>query len=1400
MNKWTGWGVVGLAGLLGFTANAQERIPPELQGWQGWVLEGEASRRCALKAGAEGNATSDYQCQAASDLLLSPSQGGIAFSVRLKTDAPALIPLPGEARAWPSNVRVNGQGATLRYQDNQWFVSVPQGESTVQGQWAQSFDRIAVPALFARTVWQPEGRLLRRESNQVWLKSQAAPASEEDASSPPVVQVWRQLTDGQVIRLTTQVLVRLSSAPQRLTVGQALPAGFVPLSWNSTVPAVVTANGQLQIQAGRGSHTITIEAQCSDACVPTDQGTVPPAALALKPASGLWPAQETWSVVGNPAFRQLGVDGEGVDPAAAHVPEAWRSAPAYRVSANQGLALKQSSRGRQPGEGETLQLERETWLGEDGWINWDIISGTLPVGGRLAMEKPYVLGRVEHAGTPLPLSADGAGNVGLEWGTPSVQAWAQSTQPLGRVPATGWNATIERMEVTMHLPPGTALIAAPGTTAGSGAWTDRFTLLSFFGIALLALLARQALGNVAAVVAGLVAAGWVGNGGALLLLWLLALAISFHLLAQAIPPGRLQTSTQVIRAAAWGVFVLAWIPFAGDQSRMAMHPQLTAGNHASSASSSDTEASAALDSAVYESPGEAGPPPPPMPAPMESMAARSKAAIAAPDLSNAVNGNDPLAGIGLANVGQPLPTWHTHYQGHQYRLTYPGPLRPMSNQNSYTGPGASGTHRVWVAPVWSIQVLRVLGTLALAWLALRLLSQFSTRWVARLPKAPSLWARRLGFALALVPLVGMAQEPAQTAPVSITVSTLPDAKTLAELKQRLTQPPACAPACATLVAADLEASDNQITVSYRVSVEHASAWNLPTVSGATLTTVLVDGSPAFFATDQSVVLSPGQARVVARYQPLGESLGIDFPQPPLETTERVNGWTVSGAVANGTWALERTAVAQANPTDDLAPAAAIAGFFHITRRVVLGANATLTTTIERLPGNTGALVLHLPQVTGESVESDRVAADGKTWVVTLPAGQTTMSWESRLTLPENGEVVLTPLPAKEGIETWNLIKGPAWTVVLSGVPESMPQETSEGLIRQILPLAGEALHIKAARLPAAPGEKQRVDSVALEMQAGPHDATTTLAFVATTTQAGERTLTFPANSEVTRVLVNQQQLSLPLQNNRLVIPLQRGQQNVSVEFRTPASLFRLTTPQVDLGGPASNVSYHLGHTENRWVLLTWGPGWGTAVLYWSQLAVLLLVAYGLSRLPRRLFSLPAAVLLVLGFSTLPGTVFWLAALIGWQLWVSWRAGLAEGHLPAHFNLQQLALAGFTAVTVLALTGAIAYGLLGAQPDMMVRAPFGLRPMEWLVASLPSGPMEGPTVVSLPMWVYQCLLFAWALWFAAWLIQAVKRALMAWLHLGYWRKPAPTIPPIPPKADGLKDGVADDSLPPTPKTP
>ena len=47
-------------------------------------------------------------------------------------------------------------------------------------------------------------------------------------------------------------------------------------------------------------------------------------------------------------------------------------------------------------------------------------------------------------------------------------------------------------------------------------------------------------------------------------------------------------------------------------------------------------------------------------------------------------------------------------------------------------------------------------------------------------------------------------------------------------------------------------------------------------------------------------------------------------------------------------------------------------------------------------------------------------------------------------------------------------------------------------------------------------------------------------------------------------------------------------------------------------------------------------------------------------------------------------------------------------------------------------------------------------------------LPSPTVISVPMWIYRLLMFAWAFWIALALARWLRFAWHAWTARGFWR--------------------------------
>ena len=176
-----------------------------------------------------------------------------------------------------------------------------------------------------------------------------------------------------------------------------------------------------------------------------------------------------------------------------------------------------------------------------------------------------------------------------------------------------------------------------------------------------------------------------------------------------------------------------------------------------------------------------------------------------------------------------------------------------------------------------------------------------------------------------------------------------------------------------------------------------------------------------------------------------------------------------------------------------------------------------------------------------------------------------------------------------------------------------------------------------------------------------------------------------------------------------------------------------------------------------------------AVLFWSILAIFLLVSVGLGKTGVTPLRWTQWFLLSLGLtqlSPLGGVV-----VAGWFVVV----GLRRAHPPEgrrEFNLAQAFLAALTMAAAVYLFLAIKRGLLGA-PDMQISGNgSGAHLLRWYLdradASLPR-----PWVLSVPLFVYRALMLCWALWLADALTRWVRWAWECCGTGGLWRgKTAP----------------------------
>jgi hypothetical protein len=631
----------------------------------------------------------------------------------------------------------------------------------------------------------------------------------------------------------------------------------------------------------------------------------------------------------------------------------------------------------------------------------------------------------------------------------------------------------------------------------------------------------------------------------------------------------------------------------------------------------------------------------------------------------------------------------------------------------------------------------------------------------------------------------------------------PDPAVLQELKSRLTRPPECAPTCAEITSAQVTVRGERLDVSLQVSALAAVAVPVPSAGDRwQLDAVTIDDRSALAMGRENdgtlaVALTPG-AHVVrlSGVLPAAESIQLEFPSVPRSIVVTSDGWDAAGVndgrLLSGSLELVRRRTAGAGSAP-LETAIEFPAFVRVLRTFDLALDWSVATTVMRVAPEKAALTVEVPLLNGESALSEglrtRDLADGRRLaLVGLERGQSSVSWSSGLARSETLDLELPADAART--EVWTLVVSPQWNVRFEGLPAVLPASINPSTwVYEFHPRPGEKLRAHITRPERAEGSTLALDSVRHSVDMGKRSANTTLEFEYRSTQGGRHALTLPGTARVTSVHLDGQPAQLRPDQGVLSIGLLPGAHSVRVQWEMPVGASIRSQPaRVDMHASASNVETKMSLPADRWPLFAMGRGVGPAVLYWSELAVFMITALLLGRWKRSPLRTHEWLLLGFGLSTLSWAVLalvaaWLFAMDWRQRWsgagVTGNAGVGVGHamtlgtVPVtrwRFNTVQVLLAALTVIAVGTLVFSGIRQSLLASPDMGVTGPgsFGTS-FAWFVDRTASA-LPQPTVISVPMWVYRALMFAWALWLVLALLRWVRWSWQAWKTHGLWRGP------------------------------
>jgi hypothetical protein len=1160
----------------------------------------------------------------------------------------------------------------------------------------------------------------RDGSGRLWLQRRAD-ATEESQDDHVGVIVHRLVDDDVPLLLDTRLQLEVSGKAREVLLGPALPAGFAPMALASPLPARFESDGRLRIQVRAGRWELRAVARHDG-----------PATTLAAPAAGEdWAANEIWVFRAHPALRLVSVEeADAVDPQQTDLPAEWRSLPAYVMRPGTTMRLVERRRGDADAAPDQLALTRTLWLDFDGggYTMHDRISGTLTRAWRLDMAAPTLLGRVAIDGADqfiTRLAAAAPAGVEIRAGALNLDADSRLDGAQRTLPAVGWLHDFQSLSAQLQLPPGWRLLHASGVDRAHPTWVANWTLLDLFIVLIISLATARLFGWLWGLVALLALGLTYTEPGAPGAVWLAVLAA--EALLRVVSAGTARRLLQAARVLALAALAIVAIPFLVHQLRQALYPALE-------------RPYASLD-----------------------VAARAPAVPA-----SLPSGKEHRRSLGDAAVSG--ASAQRLFAGDDYRSYEHAAVDPKSVVQ--TGPGLPGWQWNAVALEWSgpvdreqrlkLFLLAPATNLLLATLQILLLALLVARLLGLPPRRPR--------AAAMAALILFAVAPAR--------ADFPSDALLEQLRAHLLAPPACHPHCAALPRLRLEVDAAALRARLQIDVAAATAVPLPGQAQHWLPrTIVVDGraAAALMLGADGVLwlrLDPGVHDVVIEGPlPPRDTVQIALPMAPRRVETEVRDWRLDGVhddgVADTNLQLSRTQPAAGERAAPL-QADQLPSFARIERTLRLGLTWQLETRIVRLTAADAALVLTVPLLAGESVTTADVRVTDGHAQINLAPGVGETAWQS--TLAERSPIELRAPESVAWVEVWRLDASSIWHVEATGIAPVLRADPDAPPLREWRPWPAETVTLAVVRPQGVPGQTLTIDESELRVSPGIRATDGALSLTVRSSRGAQQRLTLPDGAELLSVTIDDTAQPARLEDRDIVLPIHPGSQKVALRWRQPRGIStRFGAPAVDLGAASVNAHLQIAVPPSRWVLFAGGPRLGPAVLFWSLLPVLLLVAGGLAR--TRVTPLRARHWLLLGIGLTQVPIGAAVVVVGWLLALGWRREHGAALATRRFDLVQLLLVGWTLFALGILFFAIQQGLLG-QPQMQI-AGNGSGPalLRWY-QDRSDAVLPMPWVISMPLLAYRLLMLAWALWIAAALLRWLRWGWESFCSGGIWRRLRP----------------------------
>ena len=1304
-------------------------VPEELQPWVPWVLYDQDDRFCTSSSDGE-----QTFCAWPQALALELDGRGGHFSQGWDMQRDGWIVLPGSGRHWPQGVTINSETALVVDREGRPAIRIDQaGRYELSGTftWKQLPESLLLPTGTAMVRLRVDGdeRLADISGDELWLSSRTR-QQESKVEDRVHTQVYRLIQDTIPMTVTNRIELQVSGTPREILIDWQPPIEQIPISLECNLPVKIGTDGRIHMQARPGNHTVIYRSRLEG---PVDE--LPFADTEVGPDT------EYWSFEAQNQLRMVKVGGTppAVDPGQTTIPNEWHSFPAYQVRKGQTLLFETLKRGNPEPPPNHLTLHRTIWLDGDGSgiTVQDNLAGTVHRNPRLEMQKPAELGRMVINGRDqliTRVSEDSPAGVEVRQG--QIEAMAVSRIDGSReFPAGGWGQSIAKLSGELVLPPGWTVLHASGIDRIE-TWITRWTLLDCFIVLIIVISSFKLLGAVKGAVALAALLLSYHDPDAPVFLWLAIL--SCIAIVRALPDSKhIHLAKRAKLALLIGLAVMV-LPYSVEQLRIGFFPQLER-IHNPYIPPMETAVESVMEDQA-------------MPAPQAAEGyggrALSKVMSVAPSADYRMQQEmEQLVDVQAkvqAGPGIPARKWR------QVRLAWNGPVEKELD-----------IRLLLVSPFMNL----VIALIKVA--AIFLLAYFMID--ARRGGGVRFELAELGGKTA-VPLLLVALLSSTMTAGEARCAGYPDSEMLNELRTRLlTQDDRCTPHCADYESMRLELLETAIRLSLQTTAQRQAGVRLPAGSGIFWQAVTVDGKPVPALLDQEqlwLMVPTGKHEITMSGRVNRADLQLELAQKPHRVLFAGHDqWSVVGLDENGVPESRLQLIRKEERQEQQGFAAStLPPLMQVERVLHLGLQWRLETVVTRLSPPGSSVFLTIPLLDGESVTN--AGFEVKDGTIRIPFGPNERQKFYHSVFREQGDIVLTAPDTGQWHEIWRLDASPVWHVEAQGLAPILHHASGGAWQPEWRPWPGEKLALAVTRPKGIPGPTKAIESSMLAINPGLRSTTMRLTFTIRSTRGDQQSVTLPEDAIVQSVHIDGREQPVK-KGNMVVIPLSPASQNVEIEWRTSqgiATLFRV--PQIDLGSPSVNAELEI-QIGNRWVWFVRGPQLGPAILFYSELLIILLVAIALGR--SQLTPLRGYHWLILGLGLCQSGLIPCLIIVAWFIALKVRrekGGLLSG---GWFNFVQILLVALTLATVGALAYAVQRGLLG-HPDMLISgndsSSYLLR---WYQDRLTQTVLPRPMVISIPMMAYRIAMLSWALWLAFHLIRWVKWGWSCFTSGHLWQK-------------------------------